>query len=243
MHGDGADAIALACGLEDWAGTAELVVFPSMPYLATVADELDASAVAVGGQDVCEQIEGAFTGQTAAAMLLDCGCTWTLVGHSERRQRLQETSDLCSAKVDAAMAGGLNVLLCVGETLQQRDAGQAIEVVREQVETSLAGVQTLDSSRLALAYEPVWAIGTGRTATPQDAQAMHLALRETLAGRYDAPSAAETRMLYGGSVKPANAADLLACPDIDGALVGGASLQADSFLAIARAADTWTVSS
>ncbi len=140
----------------------------------------------------------------------------------------------------AALAGGLNVMLCVGETLQEREAGHARDVVREQLEGSLAGVETGDLARMAVAYEPVWAIGTGLTATPEDAQDMHQALREMLAGRYDAPSATGLRILYGGSVKPANAADLLACPDIDGALVGGASLEAESFLAIAKAADTWT---
>ncbi|MCH2138965.1 MAG: triose-phosphate isomerase [Phycisphaerales bacterium] len=243
MHGDGAASIALACGIEDHAGPAELIVFPSMPYLATVADELAESAVAVGGQDVSDQPEGACTGQTAAAMLLDCGCTWTLVGHSERRHGMGETSELCSAKVRAGLAGGLNVMLCVGETLQEREAGHARDVVREQLEGSLAGVETGDLARMAVAYEPVWAIGTGLTATPEDAQDMHQDLREMLAGRYDAPSATGLRILYGGSVKPANAADLLACPDIDGALVGGASLEPESFLAIAKAADTWTASS
>ncbi len=243
MHGDGAASISLACGLEDWSGAAELVVFPSMPYLATVADELAESAVEVGGQDVSDQVEGACTGQTSGSMLLDCGCTWTLVGHSERRHGSGENNALCSAKVDAALQAGLKVMLCVGETLEERDAGRALDVVREQFEQSLAGVDVLDCTRVAVAYEPVWAIGTGKTATPEDAQTMHQALREMAAGRYDAPSATGLRILYGGAVKPANAADLLACSDIDGALVGGASLEADSFLAIARAADSWTSSS
>ena len=243
MHGDGAESIALATALARWNGVAELVVFPPAVYLSVVADALDESAVAVGGQDVAEHPAGAFTGQTAAGMLLDCGCTWTLVGHSERRHGMGETSAQCDVKVQQALHAGLNVMLCVGETLEARDAGGAVDVVREQVEHSLAGLQTLDPKRLAVAYEPVWAIGTGRTATPDDAQTMHLALREVLAGRYDASSAAGLRVLYGGSVKPANAAALLACPDVDGALVGGASLNADSFLTIASATESWTASS
>lgn len=243
MHGDGAESIALASAVAQWSGAAEVVVFPPAVYLSVVADTLDESDVAVGGQDVAEQPDGAYTGQTSAGMLLDCGCTWTLVGHSERRQGLSETNAQCDDKVQRALAAGLRVLLCVGETLEQRDAGQAADVVQKQVEQSLAGLKSLDPARLAVAYEPVWAIGTGRTATPDDAQTMHHALREVLAGRYDAPSATGTRILYGGSVKPANAAALLACPDIDGALVGGASLSADSFLPIASAAETWIASS
>ena len=243
MHGDGAESIALARSLASWDGSAEMVVFPPAVYLSVVADALDASTVGIGGQDIAEEAQGAFTGQTSVDMLLDCGCTWTLVGHSERRHGMGETSAQCDAKVQRALQAGLNVMLCVGETLDERDAGRAAEVVRDQVEQSLVGLKTLDPTRLAVAYEPVWAIGTGRTATPDDAQTMHCALREMLTGRYDASSATRTRVLYGGSVKPANAAALLACPDIDGALVGGASLNADSFLPIASAAEIWKASS
>ena len=243
MHGDGAEAIALARSLRSWDGVAEMVIFPPAVYLSIVADELGDCAVTVGGQDIAQEAQGAFTGQTSADMLLDCGCTWALVGHSERRHGMGETSAQCDAKVQQALDAGLNVMLCVGETLDERDAGQATKVVRDQVEQSLGGLKSLDPMRLAVAYEPVWAIGTGQTATPDDAQTMHCALREMLAGRYDASSATGTRVLYGGSVKPANAAALLACPDIDGALVGGASLNADSFLPIASAAETWKASS
>lgn len=243
MHGDGAGSIALACEIAPWAGAAELVVFPPPVYASVVADALDESVVAVGGQDVAEHAEGAFTGQTSAGMLLDCGCTWTLVGHSERRHGMGETNAQCDAKMEAALAAGLNVMLCVGETLEERESGQATNVVAKQLEQSLAGLKTLDPARIAVAYEPVWAIGTGRTATPDDAQTMHCALRIVLEGRYDASSATALRVLYGGSVKPANAAALLACPDIDGALVGGASLNATSFLPIASAAETWKASS
>ena len=242
MHGDGDEAISLANSLADARSVAELVVFPPFVHLGVVTDVLADSEVMVGAQDVSPHESGAHTGQTSARMLLDCGCTWTLVGHAERRHELGENDSLCAAKVTRALQEGLNVMLCVGETLEEREAGNAHQVVQDQLLESLKGCSSLDPGRLALAYEPVWAIGTGLTATPEDAQDMHQALRKTLSGRYDASSATGCRILYGGSVKPANAAALLTCPDIDGALFGGASLSADSFLAIASAAESWTSS-
>ena len=239
MHLNAAEAKTLAAGILEGgtglAGAVDLAVFPPHPYLKTVSGVLGGSAIQVGGQDVSSEAEGAFTGQVAPSMLVDCGCTTTLVGHSERRHGLGETDELLAQKVRTALDGGLKVLLCVGETLEQRAEGHTLEVIFRQVHGSLASVTDADWDRIDLAYEPVWAIGTGRTAGPVEAQEVHGALRSELASRYDARSAARIRILYGGSVKPSNAAELMACEDVDGALVGGASLQAESFLEIARA--------
>ena len=239
MHLDGAAAVALAekiaAGAGGIDGAVELAVFPPHPYVRMVSKAIGDRGVQTGAQDVSDEPSGAFTGQVAAAMLIDCGCSMTLVGHSERRHGLGETDDLLARKVRMALDGGLRVLLCVGETLEQRDQGKTFDTVAGQLQGSLASVTTDDLDRVDLAYEPVWAIGTGRTAGPAEAQEVHATLRSELQSRYDARSAARIRILYGGSVKPANAAELMACEDVDGALVGGASLQAESFLDIARA--------
>ena len=238
MHLDTAAAAALGRAI---AASAELVgdgidlaIFPPFPYLGAVVEAVQ-GRIAVGGQDVAAEAEGAFTGQVSASMLRDCGCTTTLVGHSERRNRLGETDQLLARKVRQALDEKLRVLLCVGETLEDREAGRSQEVVLGQLEGSLAGISVEDMAMVDLAYEPVWAIGTGRTAGPAEAQEVHGVLRSAIGVRYDARSAARIRIVYGGSVKPANAADLMACEDVDGVLVGGAALQAGSFIEIARA--------
>lgn len=239
MHLDGRGAAALASDISRGSGSiegeVELAIFPPHPYLSVVSAAIGGGGVHLGGQDVSDEPSGAFTGQVSTSMLIDCGCSITLIGHSERRHGLGEQDELLARKVRIALDGGLRVLLCVGETLAERDQGLTFDTVIGQVRGSLDAVTLDDMDRVELAYEPVWAIGTGRTAGPAEAQEVHAALRSELCSRYDARSAARIRILYGGSVKPANAAELMACEDIDGALVGGASLQAESFLDIARA--------
>lgn len=216
-------------------GDIDVAVFPPFPYVAEMAtragDTLD-----VGGQDVSAHAEqGAFTGEVSAAMLRDVGCVWALVGHSERRQYHGESSACVAAKFAAAQAAGLTPVLCVGETLEQREAGQAEAVIAEQLDAvlDLCGIESF--AQAVVAYEPVWAIGTGRTASPDQAQQIHAFIRSHLAKR-DVKIPKLTRIVYGGSVKPANAAELFAQPDIDGGLIGGAALVAADFLAICAAA-------
>lgn len=216
----------------------DVCLFPPFPWISYVSEQTKASPVQVGGQDVSNQPEGAYTGQTSAEMLLDAGCSIALVGHSERRHGLGETDALLNAKLQQALSKGLEVMFCVGETLPEREAGQSEAVVAQQVAGGLEGVTTADLRRVSIAYEPVWAIGTGRTAAPGDAQAMHCRIRADLQNQYDAPSAAAVRIVYGGSVKPSNADEIFAQPDVDGGLIGGASLDAEGFLAIVRAAAT-----
>jgi len=184
------------------------------------------------------QPNGAFTGEISTAMLKDVGCRFVIVGHSERRHILGETDDLVNKKLKASLAAGLDAILCVGETLDERDASRTMAVVERHVRQGLADVGADDARRVTIAYEPVWAIGTGRNATPAQAQEVHKEIRGILTDVYDAALADSIRIQYGGSVKPDNAAEIMAQPDVDGALVGGASLKADSFLAIARAAGT-----
>jgi triosephosphate isomerase len=212
----------------------EVVVCAPYPYLPQIAEAL-AGRAECGAQDLSEHRDGAYTGEVAAEMLAEVGARWVIVGHSERRQLHGETDAMVAAKVARALEAGLRPIVCVGETLAQRDAGATEAVVGEQLEAVLARVGAAGLAMGALAYEPVWAIGTGRTATPQQAQAVHAALRAQLA-HHEAALAAAVRILYGGSVKPANAAELFACPDIDGGLIGGASLAARDFLAICAAA-------
>lgn len=214
----------------------DVCLFPPFPWLSQVGRQAADAPLLVGGQDVCDQPSGAYTGQVSASMLLDSGCTMTLVGHSERRHGLGESDSLLNAKVRQAIAEGLQVMLCVGEQLAERESGQSEEVVAQQVSAGLQGVLKEDLDRVILAYEPVWAIGTGRNASPDDAQTMHQRIRADLEKQYDAPSASEMRIVYGGSVKPSNADDIFAQPDVDGGLIGGASLDAGGFLEIVRAA-------
>lgn len=239
MHGSLAMVHDYLAGLQGRDGEhegVELLLCPPAAYLSTLARELDAGAVELGAQDCSSEAEdGAFTGEVSARMLADVGCRYVIVGHSERRRRCGETDALVAAKFVAAQAAGLTPILCVGETAAQRDAGQAEETVRTQLEAVIEQVGIAGFESALLAYEPVWAIGTGRAATPRMAQAMHGLLRQTL-GAHDAGVADGLCFLYGGSVKPANAAELFAQPDLDGALVGGASLAPKDLLAIAAAA-------
>ena len=212
----------------------ELVVLPPMPYLGDLIEDFEGSAIAFGAQDVSSNEKGAYTGEVSAAMLVDVGARYGLVGHSERRQYHAESSELVARKFLAARNAGLTPILCVGETLEQREAGQTEQVIAAQLEPvlALAGVQAFEAA--VVAYEPVWAIGTGRTASPAQAQAVHAFIRGVVSA-HDARVGDCLPLLYGGSVKPDNAAELFAQPDVDGGLVGGASLVAADFLAIAGA--------
>jgi triosephosphate isomerase (TIM) len=216
-------------------GEAGCAVCVPFPYLAQAASVLGGTPVTWGGQNVSEHDAGAYTGEVSGAMLRDFGCRYAIVGHSERRALYGERDAQVAAKFQAAQRAGLRPILCVGETLEERNQGATESVIGRQIDAVLdtAGVKALGDA--VVAYEPVWAIGTGQNATPAQAQAAHEFLRERVAGR-DAALAAELVILYGGSVKPGNAAELFAMPDVDGGLVGGASLVADDFIAICRAA-------
>ena len=213
----------------------ELLILPPLPYLGDLVEDFEGTALAFGAQDVSSNEKGAYTGEVSASMLVDVGATHGLVGHSERRQYHHESNELVARKFLAAVHAGLVPVLCVGESLEQREAGQTEQVIAAQLAPvlELAGVEAF--ARAVVAYEPVWAIGTGRTATPAQAQAVHAFIRGVVAAR-DARIADSLPVLYGGSVKPDNAAELFAQPDVDGGLVGGASLVAGDFLGIARAA-------
>lgn len=213
----------------------DMVVFPPFFALPIAAEILAESPVALGAQDLFWEHDGAYTGEISAGMVIEAGGTYVLVGHSERRHILGETNEIVGKKLRAAVGGGLTPVLCVGEKIADREAGRAEAVVKEQLDVALSGLLMDDAEGIVVAYEPVWAIGTGRTATPQDAVAMHRFIRDTLAGRLGAGAANRLRILYGGSVKPQNAGSLLGEAEIDGALVGGASLEIDSFLQIAAA--------
>ena len=215
---------------------ADVLLCPPTPYLGTVAAGLADSAVMLGAQDCSEHASGAYTGEVAASMLVDSGCSHVILGHSERRQLFGDDDTRVAAKVARAHGCGLKPVLCVGETLDERRADATEAAVARQLDAVLGldGIAAILAD-LVIAYEPVWAIGTGETATPAQAQAVHAFIRERVA-RVDAARAADMRLLYGGSVKPANAAELFAMPDIDGGLIGGASLEAEPFLAICNAA-------
>lgn len=240
MHRGVDDSVALARAVLhrlDRNTSVEVLIAPVFTALYPVHEALGENArVKLGAQDVFWEDEGAFTGEVSAPLLKDVGCEYVIVGHSERRQHFGETDDMVRRKVGAVLSHGLSVIVCVGETLEEREAGRTEAVVLNQLDVAVRGLNTL--ARMVIAYEPVWAIGTGRTAKPDDAQAVHAAIRRRLASRFGEAEAQAIRILYGGSVKPGNAAELLAQPDIDGALVGGASLDADSFLAIIEAAST-----
>lgn len=211
----------------------EVVIAPVFTSLKTVCDRLEGSNVKVAAQDCSTEVkEGAHTGEVAAFMLRDVGARYVIVGHSERRQFYAETDAQVNRKAQAGLASSLTVIMCVGETLEQRDAGNAQNVVATQLSGGLAGLTASDLDRIIVAYEPVWAIGTGRTATPEQAQEMHAFIRRVFADGHSTDAGRALRILYGGSVKPDNIAGLMAQPDIDGALVGGASLQAESFAQI-----------
>ena len=242
MNGSTAANAALVDGILAGAvpDTVELLVCPPFPYLAAVAERLTGSGIALGAQNVSEHAAGAYTGETAATMLKDVGCAYVIVGHSERRTLMGETSDVVATKYRAALSEGLRPVLCVGETLAEREADRTAAVIDEQLDAVLdsAGVASLADA--VIAYEPVWAIGTGKTASPEQAQEVHRHIRGRLEAE-DAAVAAAVQILYGGSVKGDNAAGLFDKPDIDGGLIGGASLKAADFVAIARAAADVTI--
>ncbi len=213
----------------------EAVLFPPFVYLPRLAELAQGSGLQYGAQNVSEHAGGAYTGEVSTAMLREFGCGQVIVGHSERRELYGETSEQVAQKTRAAVDAGLQAVLCVGETLAQREADQTEAVVFEQLDAVLDLLDDAQLQRVTIAYEPVWAIGTGKTATPEQAQAVHQAIRGRLAGR-SAALAERTAILYGGSVKPGNAAELFSQPDIDGGLIGGASLKAEDFLGIYQAA-------
>ncbi len=213
-----------------------VAVIPPFVYLPAVVKAVSSSGVAVGAQDVYFESKGAFTGEISPAMLKDVGCTYVLCGHSERRHVIHESDELVGKKVTAAIGGGLLPILCVGELLEERDAGKTNDVVARHLRTGLAGLSAEKMSAVTIAYEPVWAIGTGRTATPQQAQEVHAFIRKMLTEMYNANLAREIRIQYGGSVKADNAKELMAQEDVDGLLVGGASLKAEEFVRIIQAA-------
>jgi triosephosphate isomerase len=233
-----AEAVAARSG--EAAGV-ELVLCPPALYVETVGTALklaggkSPSGVALGGQNMHDKASGAFTGEVAPPMLVDLGCQHVILGHSERRTLFGETDATVNAKTKAALAAGLTPIVCVGETLEEREGGRTDAVVTTQVRGSLAGLSPADLEKVVIAYEPVWAIGTGKVATPQQAQEVHGLIRSLLGSLSSSEVAGKIRIQYGGSVKPDNAADLASQPDIDGALVGGASLKADDFLGIAKA--------
>ena len=238
MNTSRAEAAALAGGLAERVGAVDAVdiaVAPPSVYLTTVAEALAGSTVKLSAQNMFFEDNGAFTGELSGAMLLDVGCTYTILGHSERRHVIGEPDELINRKIVKALADGLDVMFCVGELLEEREAGQTADVVSRQVQIGLEGIPKADATRITIAYEPVWAIGTGVTATPDQAQDVHAMVRKLVAETYDAELAETMRIQYGGSVKPSNAGELLAMPDIDGALVGGASLKVDDFAGIIEA--------
>ena len=214
----------------------EVVIAPTFVCLAPVAATLEGSNVRLSAQNVFWEDQGAFTGEISAPMLRDVGCQHVIIGHSERRQYFGETDETVAQRVRAALDHGLLPIICIGERLEQREAGQTLDVIKRQLDGALATSKDDEISRLVIAYEPIWAIGTGRTASPEQAHEVHAFIRQRLIDRYDATTADAVRIQYGGSVKPGNAAELLSQADIDGALVGGASLDPDSFAAIVRAA-------
>ena len=238
MYKTAAEGAALATAIRNGLRlrpNVEVAVCPPFTALQAVGRAIAGSPVALGAQNLHPDPEGAHTGEISAAMLKEHGCVYVILGHSERRREFGETDAFINAKARAALAAGLTPIVCVGETREEREAGRTEAVLTAQVQGSLEGLGG-QLPALVIAYEPVWAIGTGLTATPEQAQSAHAHIRRLLAGLGGETAAAQTRILYGGSVKPDNAADLFSQPDIDGGLIGGASLKADSFLAIVHSA-------
>lgn len=240
MNTDSKSGAALAGALvAGWgAGQAgvEMAVCPPFPYLTAISQGVKGSAISVGAQNCWHEVPGAFTGEIGTEMLADLGCKYVILGHSERRHILGETDELIAKKVHKALGSGLKVILCVGELLAEREGNQTEAVLDQQMSGSLKGVAPEAFKDIVIAYEPVWAIGTGKTATPDQAEGAHLYLRNWVSKRYNSQIAEKLQILYGGSVKPDNAAELMKQPNVDGALVGGASLKAEQFLPIAQAA-------
>jgi len=228
-----AEAVDTAMALKPLVANAthcEVVIAPVFTAIKTLADRLEGSNIRIAAQDCALQNEfGAHTGEVAPVMLRDTGCTYVIIGHSERRQFYGETNESVNKKTKAALSAGLAAIVCVGESLSEREAGDAESIVKSQLFGGLAGLTVSDLERIIIAYEPVWAIGTGKTATPEQAQEMHGFIRSVLGETHGAEAADSMRILYGGSVKPDNIASLMKNEDVDGALVGGASLEAGSF--------------
>ena len=231
-------ATALAKGVTESVGEnpeVDVVLCPPSTYLSAVGTAVEGTPVGLGAQNLYAAQDGAFTGEVNAAMLTDVGCGYVILGHSERRALLGETDQQISEKLHSALAGNLTPIVCVGETLEDRESGQTEQVVETQVRGSLAGLDAGQAASIVLAYEPVWAIGTGKTATPEQAEEVHAFIRKLLGEIFSAEIAGQIRIQYGGSVKPNNATELLGQPNIDGALVGGASLKVEDFAGIIHA--------
>ncbi|MEH6468500.1 MAG: triose-phosphate isomerase [Porticoccus sp.] len=231
MNGDHESIDALIAGLLEMRSEAEVAIFPPYVYIPVVVAEIEGSDISVGAQNVSEHYSGAFTGEVSGEMLREVGCRYVIVGHSERRSIYGETNQQVAEKFSAAQAGGLIPVLCVGETLEQREQGETLDVIAAQVDAVINSSGLDAVCNAVIAYEPVWAIGTGRTASAEQAQVVHQAIRQQLGD-----SGTSTRILYGGSVKASNAAELFSQPDVDGALVGGASLDAKEFNEICKLA-------
>jgi triosephosphate isomerase len=230
-----ASASALAKSVVNAVGeepAVDVVLCPPSVYLSNVADAVAGTPVGLGAQNLYAADDGAFTGEVNASMLTDVGCRYVILGHSERRALMGETDEQVNQKLNAALAGNLIPIVCVGETLEDREAGRTEQVVETQIRGSLKGLDEVRAAGIAVAYEPVWAIGTGRTATPEQAEEVHAFIRQLLGQLFSEDAAAQIRIQYGGSVKPGNAKELLGQPNIDGALVGGASLKVDDFVGI-----------
>jgi triosephosphate isomerase len=226
---------AIGEGINELAGV-EVLVAPPFTNIPAVKETIGSAPILLAGQNMHWEESGAFTGEISPRMLVESGCTHVILGHSERRSLFHETNEMVDRKAEAAVEAGLIPIICIGETIQEREAGNTFDVIREQLEGSLKNYRDKGKmpSSTILAYEPVWAIGTGKTATPEQAQEVHRFIRQWISDNFDEDTADRVRILYGGSVKPDNATDLMSRPDIDGALVGGASLKADSFMGIIK---------
>jgi len=230
-------ALAKAIKEANTSSKVEIVVCPPALTATAVVNELSGSAVGVGVQNMYTETSGAYTGEISAEMILEAGCQYVILGHSERREYFKESDEFINKKTKKALTAGLTPIPCVGEVLAERKAGKHVEVVSNQVKALIDGISADDIKKTVIAYEPVWAIGTGETASPEQAQEMHAVIRGILETAYGTETAQAVRILYGGSMKPENADELLAKPDVDGGLIGGASLKADTFLAIVNAAE------
>ena len=236
LHRD--QAVSLAEGIAHYvsdANTYDVAVCPPFIYLDAVSNTLDGTTVSLGAQNMYSQSNGAYTGEISATMLSDTGCQYVILGHSERREIFNECDTLINEKLSTALENGLKAIVCIGETLEERENAQTEEIVSEQVRGSLARITTEQMSDVTLAYEPIWAIGTGKVATPEQAEQVHAHLRSVLIDMFGEATAEAVRIQYGGSVKPENAAELLSQPNVDGALVGGASLTIEAFTGILEA--------
>jgi triosephosphate isomerase len=242
MNNTLAESRALTAGIVEAVAShdaPDIVIAPTAISLAGVGELLGDSNVELAAQNMHWAAGGAYTGEVSAAMIKDAGCTWVILGHSERRQYFGESDEGVNHKAHVALGADLTPIICVGETLEEREAERTVQKIELQVRAALAGIDQADASRVVIAYEPIWAIGTGKTASAEQAQEIHLAIRNIVADIYGRQIADQMRILYGGSVKPGNIAELIAQPDLDGALIGGASLRTDSFAEIAQVVDDY----